>query len=237
MKKKIVSCLLLISVLISAAGCTAHTEKSSTDDNTVESSMEVVAVSSKYYGDLEETTDENGRRGYILKTDTWTTFNKGDITDEFLTDFQAELLSIWSKCDYVSIDLGEKGGLSIAKAEDDLYFLEQYKFSLRTDFGDRYFYLTDYYNFKHIKTDNNMVTFEKASVFGQQHERDTKYNGSVSVLSFIRMIYGLKLEKVYHFDISSGFYSRFPGILLSEDEVMLFSGSLEIHKNPWWYNS
>ena len=83
----------------------------------------------------------------------------------------------------------------------------------------------------------NMVTFEKASVFGQQHERDTKYNGSVSVLSFIRMIYGLKLEKVYHFDISSGFYSRFPGILLSEDEVMLFSGSLEIHKNPWWYNS
>ncbi len=237
MKKKIISCLLLLLVLLCVSACVANNEEGSFENGTAESSETAsVTEQSKYFGDFEETKDANGHKGYILRADRWTDFNKEDITEEFLTDYESELLSIWNECDYVSVDLGERSSLSIGEAEAGQGFVKRHKISLHTEFSDCFFYIADYYDFKHIKIDNNTVTFEKASVFGEQHEGDTKYNGSISAVSFIRMIYGLKPKNVSHFDIGSGESVIMPGIPLSEDEVVLFSGKLELHKNPWWYN-
>jgi len=78
---------LIVSMLLGLLlACSPGGEDASSADGTSE---ETAWEQSKYFGSLIETTDENGRKGYILKVSEWAVISQ-KITNEFIKELNGD---------------------------------------------------------------------------------------------------------------------------------------------------
>lgn len=226
---------LIVSMLLGLLlACSPGGEDASSADGTSE---ETAWEQSKYFGSLIETTDENGRKGYILKVSEWAIISQ-KITNEFIKELKADFLAIWEDSDFVTVDFGTDS-ITLNQDEYELPgYGHGYKAVLTTSFNSYSFVLYDInYGFKHIKAQNGKLTFEKASAFGEAVEYDTNCTANLEHLLFIRLIYGLKpdSERVRNYSITSGVYSDAATIVISPTHSVVCWRGLSV-EGHWWIN-
>lgn len=232
--------VLLSAVLVFLMACSPVTDKPSSsvpDTDSAETSdvSENIGEKTTYFGSYTETTDEKGNKGYVFKTNKWYKFG-GKMTKELFDTVTEELVSLWKQCDYITLELGETESFTLEK-EDFLLggYHQSYGVSLSTSFKAynlRFYDVT--YEFKHLKTAESSITFEKPSKFGEMSEWDDEYETRViDPLLFIRLIYGVRTNLVYNSAITSGVYSDAACIAVSDTASIVYWGGVSL-QGHWW---
>ncbi len=233
--------VLLSTVLVFLMACSPAVDK---PGSSVVDSAETLDVSedagekTTYFGSYTETTDEKGNKGYVFKTSKWKKFD-AEMTKELLDTVREELVSLWKQCDYITLELGDTESFTLEKSDFLLGGYKQgYDVFLSTFFkAYNLGFYDDTYEFKHLKTAEGSITFEKPSKFGEVSDRDDEDETCViQPLLFIRLIYGIRTNLVYNSDITSGVYSDAACIAVSDTASIVYWGDVSL-QGHWWLSS
>ncbi len=128
--KKLLALFIALAAVLTFAGCNKGGSDTSGDisraesaDETSEASDGSSVVQTKYFGDAEVYTDEDGKEVLLFKTANWGAFEADKIDEEFTCDFLAEWKELSDRYNYLALELSEGEGLKMFPYQFETYRL------------------------------------------------------------------------------------------------------------------